>query len=73
MGLAIFSFLVVFLLIGSGGLVLFYREEVLQRLSTVIAPRRASEGGLKNTLQQTGYQLIRERRRFFRKLRLRCR
>ena len=58
MGLAIFSFLVVFLLIGSGGLVLFYREEVLQRLSTVIAPRRASEGGLKNTLQQTGYQLI---------------
>src|SRR6476619_1769039 len=57
MGLAIFSFLVVFLLIGSGGLVLFYREEVLQRLSTVIAPRR-SQGGLKNTLQQTGYQLI---------------
>lgn len=55
--LAGLAFLVVFLLIGSGGLVLFYREEVLQRLTNVISPRKA-ERGLKTTLQETGYQLI---------------
>jgi tight adherence protein C len=55
--LAGLAFLVVFLLIGSGGLVLFYREEVLQRLTSVISPRKA-ERGLKTTLQETGYQLI---------------
>jgi len=57
MTLAITAFLVVFLLIGSGGLVLFYREEVLQRLSTVISPRK-KDRGLKTTLQQTGIDLI---------------
>jgi tight adherence protein C len=55
--LAGLAFFVVFLLIGSGGLVLFYREEVLQRLSNVISPRK-EERGLKTTLQETGYQLI---------------
>jgi tight adherence protein C len=57
MVLAVFAFFVVFLLIGSGGLVLFYREEVLQRLSTVVSPQRAQRD-LKSTLQQTGYQLM---------------
>ncbi len=57
MALAGLAFFVVFLLVGSGGLVLFYREEVLQRLTTVITPQR-TERGLKDTLQQTGYQLI---------------
>lgn len=56
--LAVFAFWVVFLLIGSGGLVLFYREEVLQRLSKVVSPRSAESASLKSTLQQTGYQLI---------------
>jgi len=55
--LAGLAFFVVFLLIGSGGLVLFYREEALQRLTNVISPRKA-ERGLKTTLQETGYQLI---------------
>ena len=57
MALAGLAFFVVFLLVGSGGLVLFYREEVLQRLTTVITPER-TERGLKDTLQQTGYRLI---------------
>jgi tight adherence protein C len=39
MGLAIFSFLAIFLLIGSLGLLLFYRVEMLQRLSHTVAPR----------------------------------
>jgi tight adherence protein C len=39
MGLAIFSFLAVFLLIGSLGLLLFYRVEMLQRLSHAVSPR----------------------------------
>ena len=38
MGIAIFAFLVVFLLIASGGLLLFYREAMLQRISEVINP-----------------------------------
>jgi tight adherence protein C len=42
MGLALFSFIAVFLLIGSAGLLLFYRAAMLERLSTVISPR--SEG-----------------------------
>jgi tight adherence protein C len=39
MGLAIFSFLAIFLLIGSLGLLLFYRVEMLQRLSHTVSPR----------------------------------
>ena len=43
MGFAIFTFLAVFLLIGSGGLLLFYREAMLKRISEVINPRREAE------------------------------
>jgi tight adherence protein C len=39
MQFAIFAFLAVFLLIASGGLLLFYREVMLQRISEVIHPR----------------------------------
>jgi tight adherence protein C len=39
MEFAIFAFLAVFLLIASGGLLLFYREVMLQRISEVIHPR----------------------------------
>jgi tight adherence protein C len=39
MEFAIFAFLAVFLLFASGGLLLFYREVMLQRISEVIHPR----------------------------------
>lgn len=39
MGFAAITFFVIFLFIGSGGLLLFYREARLQRISVVTAPR----------------------------------
>lgn len=54
MGFVAFAFLVIFLLIASGGLLLFYREAMLQRLSSVLAPR-ARQGDLMNNIQQAGY------------------
>src|SRR5579859_6245771 len=39
MGFATFTFFVVFLLIASGGLLIFYREAMLQRVSAVVTPR----------------------------------
>ena len=45
MGFAAFTFFVIFLLIASGGLLLFYRAAMLQRISAVVAPR-ARQGGL---------------------------
>jgi tight adherence protein C len=39
MGVAILTFLAIFLLIGSGGLLLFYREAMLKRISEAINPR----------------------------------
>jgi tight adherence protein C len=56
MEFAAFSFVVIFLLIASGGLLLFYREAMVQRLSSVVTPR-ARRGDLLNTLQQTGSSL----------------
>ncbi|HTW45110.1 MAG TPA: type II secretion system F family protein [Acidobacteriaceae bacterium] len=56
MGLAVFSFLVIFLLIGSAGLILFYREAMLQRIAAVTT-ERAKPKGIKGTFQQTGVQL----------------
>lgn len=54
MGFVIFAFFVIFLLIASGGLLLFYREAMMQRLSHVIAPRVQTAGGLRSALQKTG-------------------
>jgi tight adherence protein C len=51
MGFAAFAFFVIFLLVASGGLLLFYREAMLQRISTVVTPRAAQEG-LYGTLQR---------------------
>lgn len=53
MGLAAFTFFVIFLLIASAGLLLFHREAMLQRIADVVTPpeKRAS---LKSTIQQTG-------------------
>lgn len=53
---AAFTFLVIFLLVASGGLLLFYREAMIQRMSTVVAPRRKRES-LLTTIQQTGSTL----------------
>ncbi len=52
MGLAALSFLAVFLLIASGGLLLFYREAMLQRISAVITPR-GKRSNLRSTIQHT--------------------
>jgi tight adherence protein C len=50
MGFAAFTFFVIFLLIASGGLLLFYRAAMLQRISAVVTPR-ATQGGLFSTLR----------------------
>lgn len=56
MGLAAFSFLIIFLLIASAGLILFYREAMLQRI-TAVTTQRAKPRGIKGTIQQTGASL----------------
>jgi tight adherence protein C len=57
MGFAIISFFVAFLLIASGGLLLFYREAMLQRISEVISPQQAKKKTLLGTIQQTGLSI----------------
>ena len=39
MGIALLSFLVIFILLASGGMLLFYRQPVVQRISTVVTSR----------------------------------
>lgn len=64
MAFAVFAFLAVFLLIGSGGVLLFYREVRLRRISEAISPRtkgkrlttavqqaKSSFGGLMGSLE----------------------
>ncbi|MGD0294732.1 MAG: type II secretion system F family protein [Terracidiphilus sp.] len=53
---AIFTFGVVFLLIVSGGMLLFYREEMLQRIAEVIYPR-PKQKSLLSAIQQTGQSI----------------
>jgi tight adherence protein C len=43
MSLALFAFMAIFLLVGSAGLLLFYREAMLRRLSEAVSPRREGE------------------------------
>jgi tight adherence protein C len=57
MGIAAFTFVVIFLLIASGGLLLFYREAMLQRISAVVTPRAKQTKTLLNTIQQTRFSL----------------
>jgi len=55
MGFAIFTFVVVFVLIGAGLALLFYREVMLKRISEVISPRRKQEQkNLSTAIKQTG-------------------
>jgi tight adherence protein C len=56
MGFAAFTFLFIFLLIASGGLILFYREAMIQRISAVITPR-AKQGTFREAIEQTGSTL----------------
>ncbi len=56
MGFAVFTFLAVFLLIASAGLLLFYREAMIQRISEAINPRRPQKT-LMTTLRQTGFSI----------------
>jgi len=46
MGLALFAFIAIFLLIGSAGLLMFYRAAMLERLSAVIAPHSEQDNWL---------------------------
>jgi tight adherence protein C len=56
MGFVISTFLVVFLLILSGGLLLFYREAMLQRITEVINPH-SKQKSLMSAIQQTGFSV----------------
>ena len=56
MTFAVLAFCCVFLLIASGGLLVFYREAMLKRISTVIVPRQ-KQRTLSDTLQHTGSSL----------------
>jgi tight adherence protein C len=57
MGFAIFAFCAVFLLIASGGLLLFYREAMLKRIAEAINPQAKSPQTLIGAIQQTGSSL----------------
>jgi tight adherence protein C len=56
MSFAIFTFCSVFLLIASGGLLLFYRASMMKRIASVV-PQRKQQRSLASTLQQTGTSL----------------
>jgi tight adherence protein C len=56
MGFAILTFSAIFLLIASGGLLLFYREAMLQRIAEVISPNPKPKS-LLSTIQQTGISI----------------
>ncbi|MDQ1452515.1 MAG: tight adherence protein [Acidobacteriaceae bacterium] len=54
--IATITFIVIFLLIASGGLLVFYREAALQRIAAVIAPE-SKRRNLRDTIRQTGTSL----------------
>jgi len=56
MGIAILSFVAIFLLIASAGLLLFYRESMFQRISDVINPQPKAKS-LMSTIQATGISI----------------
>jgi tight adherence protein C len=57
MGIAIFAFCAVFLLIASGGLLLFYREAMIERISSAISGQAVPKKSLMDTIQQGGASL----------------
>jgi len=52
MAFAVISFLVAFLLIASGGLLIFYRDRIQDRISSALYPR-ASKRSLTTTIEET--------------------
>lgn len=57
---AIFAFFAIFILFTSGGLLLFYRQEVLQRFQSVMKHAEGKDlkqTGIRNTIQSTGNSL----------------
>jgi len=56
MGWVVFAFASMFVLIAAGGLILFYREAMIQRISEVINPRPKSKGIL-SSIQESGFSL----------------
>jgi tight adherence protein C len=56
MGFAFVMFLAVFLLVASGGLILFYREAMLERISEVINPK-PKKTSLMTAIQESGFSL----------------
>jgi tight adherence protein C len=57
MGFAAVTFFIIFVLIVSGGLLLFYREAMLQRIGEVVNPHVKEERALRRTIQLTGSSL----------------
>jgi len=56
MAIAAYSFVAIFFLTASAGMLLFYRQEMLQRITEVVSPR-PKKTDLMDTLQQTGSSL----------------
>jgi tight adherence protein C len=56
MGIATVTFIVIFILISSAGLLLFHREAMVQRLSGLVTPGR-KRASILGTLQRTGASL----------------
>lgn len=56
MAFTIFAFIAIFFLIGTAGVLLFYREAMLQRIAAVTSQRNKPKG-LVSTIQQTGLSL----------------
>ena len=57
MTIVIVAFLIVFLLIASGGVMLFYREQMTQRLTAVISTEEKQSKTLRQTIQQSGFSI----------------
>jgi tight adherence protein C len=55
MALIAFSFVVVFLLLASAGLLLFYRNTALQRMSTATLPQDKQRGTLRSSIQGANF------------------
>jgi tight adherence protein C len=55
--IAVVAFFVVFLMIASGGVMLFYREQMTQRLTAVISPDEKQPKSLRQTIQQSGFSI----------------
>jgi len=53
MTFAIIAFLVAFLLIGSGGLLIFYRDKIQDRISSALYPRASAKKSISSTLEET--------------------